>query len=245
MQTAKGNYTSKKQHNFIGFKVSKPVLERAFLKVYGLELSDLFKSLPVAVESFRFIVKHMFPELTRDAWKVRKSLITKLNPLAEKASYRKSIDRKSYIKEFGRPRPISSLLIVIMGIVPKVGPFASLKFKEPTDEVEKLFDKSFSAIINHYNDALVNLRTQKIKLDNINYDTGNLTTPGEYHMADDTYYQLLNKQKRKNFEDVDQGLKTDILKFYSSPKVEVIYKKKPAKMKKINRNVAELKKVKT
>jgi Zinc dependent phospholipase C len=40
-QVAKNRYTSDRYHDFIGFEISKPVLERAFLKTYGLRLSDV------------------------------------------------------------------------------------------------------------------------------------------------------------------------------------------------------------
>ena len=42
MQTARGNYRSEAYHDFIGFQVAKPVLERAFFKTYGLDVNDLF-----------------------------------------------------------------------------------------------------------------------------------------------------------------------------------------------------------
>src|SRR5262249_14959242 len=41
-QVAHGHYLPQSYHDFIGFKVATPLLERAFFKVYGLELSDVF-----------------------------------------------------------------------------------------------------------------------------------------------------------------------------------------------------------
>src|SRR5499433_3279010 len=38
LQVAKGRYASDAYHDFIGFEVSKPVLDRAFQDTYGLEL---------------------------------------------------------------------------------------------------------------------------------------------------------------------------------------------------------------
>ena len=38
-QVAKNRYTSDRYHDFIGFEVSKPVLERAFQDTYGIPLS--------------------------------------------------------------------------------------------------------------------------------------------------------------------------------------------------------------
>src|SRR5437763_1883316 len=39
-QIARGRFSSDAYHDFIGFEVSKPVLERAFRKTYGIEISD-------------------------------------------------------------------------------------------------------------------------------------------------------------------------------------------------------------
>ena len=38
VQVAKNRYTSDRFHDFIGFEVAKPLLERAFLKTYGMQL---------------------------------------------------------------------------------------------------------------------------------------------------------------------------------------------------------------
>jgi len=40
VQVAKNRYTSDRFHDFIGFEVSQPVLERAMRKTYGLSLED-------------------------------------------------------------------------------------------------------------------------------------------------------------------------------------------------------------
>ena len=41
VQVAKNRYASEQYHDFIGFKVSKSLLERAFPVVYGVELKDV------------------------------------------------------------------------------------------------------------------------------------------------------------------------------------------------------------
>src|SRR5271165_5430259 len=41
VQVAKNRYASQQYHDFIGFQVSKPLLERVFPVVYGLELKDV------------------------------------------------------------------------------------------------------------------------------------------------------------------------------------------------------------
>src|SRR5260370_8790945 len=41
VQVAKNRYASQQYHDFIGFKVSKPLLERAFPAVYVVEVKDV------------------------------------------------------------------------------------------------------------------------------------------------------------------------------------------------------------
>ena len=53
VQVAKNRYTSDRYHDMIGFEVSKPLLERAFLETYGLKLDDVFGSVDLAIGSYR------------------------------------------------------------------------------------------------------------------------------------------------------------------------------------------------
>src|SRR5215469_11598991 len=48
-QVAKGHYAPKAYHDFIGFEVSKPVLERAFARTYSLDLSSVFFRVELAI----------------------------------------------------------------------------------------------------------------------------------------------------------------------------------------------------
>src|SRR2546423_161450 len=53
VQVAKNRYTSEQYHDFIGFHVSKPLLERAVLKTYGLHLNDALGASDLAIGTFR------------------------------------------------------------------------------------------------------------------------------------------------------------------------------------------------
>jgi len=55
VQVAKNRYASEQYHDFIGFQVSKPLLERTFPIVYGVELKDVLTHEDLAVH--REIVK--------------------------------------------------------------------------------------------------------------------------------------------------------------------------------------------
>src|SRR5256885_17143697 len=67
VQVAKQRYTSDSYHDFIGFEVSKPVLERAFLKTYGVELKDIFTNLDLSIGTFRRSISKAIPEMTKVA----------------------------------------------------------------------------------------------------------------------------------------------------------------------------------
>ncbi|MEO6630279.1 MAG: zinc dependent phospholipase C family protein, partial [Mucilaginibacter sp.] len=82
LETAKGNYAAEAYHDFIGFEVAKPVLERAFLKTYGQDINNVFGDLDLAIATYRWSVKSLMPTVTRAAWKMRKDEILKTNPSA-------------------------------------------------------------------------------------------------------------------------------------------------------------------
>ncbi len=238
IQTANGNYDLDAKRKFVSFKVSEPVLRKAFLKTYGLELEDIFGSMTVAIETFRFAVKTLIPELTEDAWRWRNNFIMKLNPLADRKSYTQRLNRKEYKKEFGWPGPKTILLSFVIGIVPKLGPTSGLKYKEPNAEVEKIFENSFRVIVKNYKKSLLQLQNGSLQLENINFDTGLKTVPGSYELADDTYYKLLKKLNRNDFQNVQPALKRNLSEFYSAPVISQKYQK--SKIKTIRESVTAM-----
>src|ERR1700679_3870763 len=66
-QVAKNRYTSDSYHDFIGFEISKPVLERAFQDTYGIPLSAVISDEDLAIGSFRRAISSVIPEMTRVA----------------------------------------------------------------------------------------------------------------------------------------------------------------------------------
>lgn len=80
VQVAKQRYTSDAYHDFIGFQVSKPVLERAFLKTYGIKLADIFASLDLSIGSFRRSISGVIPQMTRVALLTKKDAMVKEEP---------------------------------------------------------------------------------------------------------------------------------------------------------------------
>lgn len=214
LQAAKGNYQTNEYHDFIGFEVSDSVLERAFLKTYGLSLKRVFRSLPTAIAVFRFSVKVLIPELTKDAWKIKNSFITKMNPLATEKTYIYKFNRKDYRNEFSKPAFQSIFISLAIGILPKYGPLSRFKPMYPDSACEKIFHQSYDAIRNHFTKHLKELQANNVSYDNIDLDTGKETVMGEYKLADQAYYQLLMMLKKGKFVDMEEGLKKNLIAYY-------------------------------
>ena len=220
LQTARGNYASQAYHDFIGFQVSKELIEKAFQKTYGLDVNELFGNFDRAIGSFRWSVKSLIPSATRAAWKTKKKEISELNPAVARRSYVYSMRRQQYFKEFGKDREKSkfgeSVLAFLIRIAPKWGPLKILKFRIPNEEAEKMFLASFDETVLNYRHEVAAIARSRIELSNIDWDTGKKTMQGEYSLADKTYSDWVIKLKEKNFETISSSMKRNILAFYKN-----------------------------
>src|SRR5208283_5405468 len=77
LQVAKGHYAPDSYHDFVGFEVSLPVLERAFQETYGIELKSVISNEERAANSYRNSVNGLIPKATRVAWNLKQHDIQK------------------------------------------------------------------------------------------------------------------------------------------------------------------------
>src|SRR2546428_7157874 len=80
VQVAKNRFTSDRYHDFIGFEVSKPLLERAFFETYGLKLEDGFGDVDLAIGTYRRAGSKIFSGVTRGALLFRGGTIGEKHP---------------------------------------------------------------------------------------------------------------------------------------------------------------------
>lgn len=222
LQVAQGRYAPDRYRAFIGFQVSKPVLERAFLDTYGIELKDVFGTLDLALGSFRYSVGSIIPGMTRVAWQLKKDQVTKEIPGMTRKKFLYNLSRSSYEKEWGteyhKPGLRTRLVTWVLHIIPKVGPFKSLEFREPTPEVEKMFMASFNATIDNYRVLLENVSAGPLQLANENFDLGQPLVAGKYLGADQAYDQLLGKLADRKFAGISPDLRGNVLDYYKDRK---------------------------
>src|SRR5580692_5584435 len=84
VQVAKNRYTSDRYHDFIGFEVSKPVMERAVVQTYDLKVQDIFGDEDLAIGSFRRSISVVIPEMTRVALLNRNNEVIRDSPNFDK-----------------------------------------------------------------------------------------------------------------------------------------------------------------
>ena len=221
LQVARGNYAPEAYHDFIGFEVSKQVLERAFKKTYGLELKDQFMSLDLAIGTYRRTVNNLFPTLTRAAWRMKKNQIREAQPGTSRRKFQYRISKASYQQKWGNtyqePNLWEKFLSWLFRILPKIGPQRTLTFKPPTPAAEKLFMESFTVTVDSYGNGLKQVKADDLTLPNTDFDTGTRIKPGVYHKADETYAELLQKLVKSEFKDLNAALKQHLIKFYDHP----------------------------
>ncbi|HZU22718.1 MAG TPA: zinc dependent phospholipase C family protein [Terriglobales bacterium] len=219
VQVAKNRYTSEGYHDFIGFQVSKPLLERAFRDTYGLELRNTFGDFDLSVGTFRRSVSTVVPEMTRVALLLKKDELVKENPTFAKKKFLYNLKRADFEREWGKsykkPGIGARIFAALFRMMPKVGPFKALKFQMPSPDTETLYLASVNGSVQQYRIYLHDLAAQRLVLANTDFDTGKLTRAGEYRLSDDAYAKLLNKLAEAKFADMPDPLRQNILEYYS------------------------------
>lgn len=215
-QVAKGHYAPKVYHDFIGFKVSKPLLERAFVRTYSIELSSIFFQTDLALGTYRHSISTVIPRMTKVAWHLKRDQIQHSDPSETKTLFIYHISNSEYRKEWGniyeKPGFSARIKAFALRVVPKVGPFSGLAFHPPPPDAEELFMKSFNETVAHYRSLLLAQGEDRLQLPNLNLDTGAMTEPATYRFTDDTYAKLL---KRTSGKPMSNDLRHNLLLYYS------------------------------
>src|SRR5262249_12340748 len=215
-QVAEGNYAPHAYHDFVGFEVSKPVLERAFERTYSLEMSSIFFSVDMAIGSYRHAASNVIPSMTKVAWHLKKDEIQNSHPTETKTKFIYNISKSEYRKEWGdiyeKPGFSARLKALFLRIVPKIGPFSGLAFHQPTPAVEQLYMSSVNQTLEHYRTLLKAQQESRLELPNENLDTGSITTAATYRLSDETYAELVEKTSGKSVSD---ALRRDLLAYYA------------------------------
>jgi hypothetical protein len=245
VQVAKNRYASQQYHDFIGFQVSKPLLERTFPIVYGVELKDVLTHEDLAIGSYRFAVSRMIPEMTKIALRTHQKDMMRETPDFAKRKFLYRLSRSDYEKEWGKDYKRDGfktrLFAILLRYMPKIGPFKALAFNNPTAQTENMYFKSINTTVDQYRAFLEQVRTDSLQLANDDLDTGKETEAAEYSLTDDTYAKLLGQLADRKFDLTSSDLRENILNFYADLTLPLETKKDSAHWKNVLTALDQLK----
>ena len=245
VQVAKNRYASDQYHDFIGFQVSKPLLERTFPIVYGVELKDVLTHEDLAIGSYRFAVSRLIPQMTKVALRTHKKDMMKESPTFAKKKFLYRLSRSDYEKEWGKdytkPDFGTRVWSVVLRYMPKIGPFKALAFNNPTPQTEEMYFKSINTTVDQYRIYLKQVRANSLELVNCDFDTGKDTKAAEYSLTDDTYAKLLGQLAGRKFDLTSAALRDNILNFYADLSLPLETKKDPAHWQSVLSSLDQLK----
>jgi hypothetical protein len=244
-QVAKERYAPQQYHDFIGFQVSKELLERVFPVIYGMQLKDVVPHEDLAIGSFRYSVSTLIPHMTQVALKTHKKEIMREVPNFQKQKFLYRLSRADYEKSWGKNYQHAGfgtrLLALLLKLIPKIGPLKALDFNVPTPKTENLYFTSINKTVDRYGALLGNVQKKSLHLADDDLDSGKPTAAGEYSLADETYAKMLSQLAEKKFDATSPALQKNIIAFYANPAAPVETKKDPAKWQKIQANLDALK----
>ncbi len=247
VQVAKNRYASQQYHDFIGFQVSKPLLERTFPVVYGVELKDVLTHEDLAIGSYRFAVSRLIPQMTQIALRTHEKDMMKEKPDFAKKKFLYRLSRSDYEKEWGKdytkPDFGTRVWSVILRYMPKIGPFKALAFNNPTAQTEDMYFKSINTTVDQYRIYLMHAGDGTLELANSDFDTGKPTKAAEYSLTDKTYAKLVGRLAARKFDLTSSDLRENILNFYADLSLPLETKKDNVQWQSVLASLDQLKSV--
>lgn len=245
VQVAKNRYASEQYHDFIGFQVSKGLLERTFPVVYGMALKDVLTHEDLAVGSYRFAVSQLIPRMTEVALQTHKKELMRETPNFAKKKFLFRLSRSAYEKKWGKdyvkPGIGTRILSTLLRFMPKIGPLKGLAFNNPTPQTEDLYIKSINETVDRYRGFLEQVRGDSLVLPNYDLDSGNPTRAAEYSLTDNSYAKLLGQLSARKFDLTTPELRANLMDFYSDLSLPIETKKDPSDWKNVLSGIDQLK----
>lgn len=209
-EVAHERYSQDSYRNFIGFRVARPLLERAFLETYGFPLSELFKNEERAITTYRSAVSSLIPKMTKVALAAYGKQIERESPGFNHRKFTYRLRRTEFEREWGRdysrPGWKTRFLAFLVRITPKIGPLRVLKPVMPNTQQQDEYIRSVNKTVDQYEHQLAALDMSlqnpqlvaaaaepPLRLESKNLDTGDAIHFGQYRLADKTYKRLLDR----------------------------------------------------
>ena len=206
---------------FIGLKVPREFLEKAFFSTYGFDIHELLGAAHPALRSYRTSVRSFIPAFAEAEIVLHRH---QFPPHPEDEAYRifaERVARTNYDRKWDAyrgPGFKAHLLAILVFMIPKIGPLSDLAIKIPTHQTQDLYLLSLNHTVDAFRQALHRLAAPDayLALSNLDLDTGYRVNLGDYPLADETYAQLLDRITSKPDRIVPESLRQDIIGYYAS-----------------------------
>ncbi|HEY0760639.1 MAG TPA: zinc dependent phospholipase C family protein [Acidisarcina sp.] len=251
-EVANHHYASQQYHDFIGFEVSKPLLERAFRDTYGFEVKEIMPHEDLAIGTYRRSVSNLIPRMTRVALVEYGKQLRQSAPGFDRDKFLYRMRRTDYEQEYGKgyrqPGAGSKVLAFLLRLLPRFGPLRVLSLHVPSATSQKLFLDGMATTVQNYDGYVTEIKSdtpdvRHLDLPERDLDTGKITGPGEYRLTDETYARLLRQIESHPQTPVPTPLRTAILDFYR-PGAKNYVKRKPADWERVQADLALLRQAK-
>ncbi len=223
-QISRDRFAPEAYLHYIGLKVPRKLLERAFFETYGLKLTRVMgKTSRAGIKSYRTSVRSFIPVFAKSEVVIHRKDFPEDVPSDSFLELEHELEQAAYLpawkNEYQPPSFGEHLLALVIRILPPIGALEYLKIRGPNTETEQKYVDSLDRTMSVYDEMLGKLKVEPdpLHLANLDLDTGKPTRRGAYALTDKTYSKLLhiitsNPQRR-----VPAGLRRDILNFYSDP----------------------------
>ncbi len=219
LEVAKHRYNSQQYHDFIGFDVSEDLLERAFQDTYGIPMDTLLHYDDLTLETFRFAIGKVIPEMTEVALATNRPKTEHERQDAAMREFVYHLSRADYEGQFGskyrRPGFFARILGFLIKLIP-LGPAKILGYRNPDPKAEDYYFRSMDKAIDEYRQYLRQVKGGTLNLANRNFDTGRLTRAGEYRLADRTYVELVKRLAKDHFRHLTPAVKANVLAYFGT-----------------------------
>ena len=154
VMVAHGVYSQENYRDFIGFQVSKDLLNKAFQETYGMPVESIIKHEDLAIATYRKAVSALIPQMTKIAFVNYKDQIESAAPGTEKSKFIYRLNQTEYRKDFGKEYThvgfFGTMLADVLKVVPKIGPFKALKVTIPDAQDQYVYLKSVTQTVDRY-----------------------------------------------------------------------------------------------
>lgn len=215
-----GDFPSGRYLRYIGFKVPRKFLERAFQQTYGFDIHEVLGRAHPALRSYRSSVRSFIPAFAGAEVVLHRHQFPPHNDSEADRIFRERLARTAYERKWehkgNEPGVRAHLLAIVVFIVPKVGAASDLAIKIPNPQTYQMYQTSVNHAEDIFRTQLRELRNtgDDVKLANIDLDTGDHVKRGGYPLTDATYARLLERLTSKPDRIIPADTKRNIMMFY-------------------------------